>query len=194
MPLPFFRSMRLRQEKGDRQQVGAAARAEVALDESSMNCGGSHTPVCVLDATQPEKTRPLLPAHRASLRRHRGEAGWCPPSTPELRRSSVRERPPDLQVPGCGRGAARAARPRVLSESRRQPVPAHRPRQIGAAHSSHGCAAGWVLAISHSPIAGLRSRPEPWRSNASEHVLTQTKRHPRPRRVAQDRRSRRDAY
>jgi hypothetical protein len=27
----------------------------VARDESSMNCGGSHTPVCVLDATQPEK-------------------------------------------------------------------------------------------------------------------------------------------
>jgi hypothetical protein len=41
--------------KGDRKQVGAATRAEVAPDESSMNCGGSHTPVCVLDATQPEK-------------------------------------------------------------------------------------------------------------------------------------------
>src|SRR5450631_3937662 len=48
------------EENGDRQQVGAAARAEVARDEGSVHRRGSFAPLRLLDTALSEKSRRFL--------------------------------------------------------------------------------------------------------------------------------------
>jgi hypothetical protein len=45
------------EEKGDRQQVGAAARAEVTRDKVSVHLRGSLAPFCLFDTALSEKAR-----------------------------------------------------------------------------------------------------------------------------------------
>src|SRR5580704_19475618 len=92
------------------------------------------------------ENRPRLPARIAGLRHRHGEADWCLPSTPGLRRIPVRAQPPDPWAPAYGPAVVRAALLRSRAEIRRRPAPARHPRRIGAARWFRGCAAGWVRA------------------------------------------------
>jgi hypothetical protein len=121
----------LRQEKNS-PILELAARVRQNLNLKCGRYGDSEIPAPLAAKhrpSPPSQSNPGRHQRAAPPGQSRNAESPCP-STPELRRSPVRERPPDRQVPAGGQAAARAARHRERAGSRRLPAPARAARAI----------------------------------------------------------------